>query len=254
MLPLPHQFIIMPMIELSIVVPAYNESARIKKNLEKICQYLLEKGASFELIVVDDGSVDDTADKVEAMSADFPQLRVLKHPHRGKGAAVKAGILAAAGKFILMSDADLSTPIEEMEKLKAAINSGYDLAVGSRRAAGAVLARRQPWLRQSIGKAFGFFTRLLVPTGVLDTQCGFKLFAAAAAKKVFSLQKIDGFSFDIEILALAKRLRFKTAEVAVLWRDEKGSKVRPLRDLPAVIREILKLRLRLWKRGEIDCA
>jgi len=239
------------MAELSVVIPAYNESRRITRSLERIRQYLAQKGASFELIVADDGSVDDTAYLVESLSASIPELRVLKLRHQGKGAAVKAGALEAKGQYILMCDADLSTPIEELEKLEAALKQGAALAVGSRRATGAVLARRQPWLREAVGVAFGFFTRLLIPTGVIDTQCGFKLFPAQVARKLFPLQTINGFTFDIELLALARKLGFKISEVPVVWEDAEGSKVKPVRHLPEVIREVWRIRLSLWRRKDL---
>jgi dolichyl-phosphate beta-glucosyltransferase len=239
------------MIELSVVIPAYNESNRIKKTLEKVRQYLVQKGAGFEIIVADDGSVDDTVDIVDNLSASIPELRLLKLRHHGKGGAVKSGVMEAKGKYILMCDADLSTPIEELEKLQQALSKGFSIAVGSRRASGAVLAKRQPWLRQAMGQAFGFFTRGLIPTGVLDTQCGFKLFSGEAAKKIFALQTALGFAFDIEILALAKRLGFGIAEVPVVWEDAEGSKVNPVRHFPEVAREVLQIRLNLWRRKDL---
>jgi dolichyl-phosphate beta-glucosyltransferase len=237
--------------ELTVVMPAYNESRRIARSLEEIKHYLSGRGTRFELIVVDDGSVDDTAYLVESLSARLPELRVLKLRHQGKGAAVKAGMLDAKGRLILMCDADLSTPITELKKLEAALKQGADLAVGSRRAAGAVLARRQPWLREAVGVVFGFFTRLLIPTGIIDTQCGFKLFPAEVARKLFPLLTVKGFTFDIELLALARKLGLRVAEVPVVWEDAEGSKVKPLRHLPEVISEIWRIRLGLWRRKDL---
>jgi len=241
----------MLMIELSVVIPAYNESKRITRTLARVREYLSGRGASFELLVADDGSVDDTADMVDAAGAAFPELKLLKLKHRGKGGAVKAGVMESRGKYVLMCDADLSTPIEELAKLKDALNQGFDLAIGSRRARGAVLARRQPLLRQSIGLLFGFLTRRIIPTGVLDTQCGFKLFRGEAARKLFALQTASGFAFDLEILALARKLGYKIAEVPVVWEDAEGSKVKPMRHLPEVMREVCRIRLNLWRRKDL---
>jgi len=216
--------------------------------LRRVRDYLSARGISFEIIVVDDFSEDQTGEKVERISADFPELKLLRlSSHQGKGAAVKAGILAGEGQFILMTDADLSTPIEELEKMETAVKPGFDLAIGSRRAAGAKIVRRQPWLRQNIGLAFGFLTGLIVPTGFKDTQCGFKYFKKEAAKKIFPLQTAVGLPFDLEILAIAERLGYKIVEVPVSWQDAEGSKVRPIAHLPRVIREVLKIRWNLWR-------
>jgi dolichyl-phosphate beta-glucosyltransferase len=239
------------MVELSVVIPAYNESRRIERTLERIREYLKAGGKNFEVIVADDGSSDDTVALVQKMVEKFPELILLKLSHQGKGGAVRVGALSAKGKFILMSDADLSTPIEEVQKLKAALEKGNDLAIGSRRASGAAIKKHQPWLRQTVGLMFGFFTRRIVNTGVLDSQCGFKLFPAGVAKKLFTLQTSNGFCFDIELLGLARKMGLKIAEVPVVWEDAEGSKVSPLKHLPAVVLEILQIRINLWKRGKL---
>jgi dolichyl-phosphate beta-glucosyltransferase len=229
--------------DLSVVIPAFNEENRIGRTLSRVREYLAGRKLDFEVLVVDDGSRDRTADEVGKIAAEFPQLKLLRLPkNQGKGAAVKAGMLGAEGRFLLMTDADLSTPIEELTRMEQALAAGYDLAIGSRRAAGAHIVKHQPWLRQTIGVAFGFLTGLIVPTGVADTQCGFKYFRAEAAKKIFPLQTVNGLPFDLEILALAEKLGFKIIEVPVDWYDAEGSKVRPLAHLPRVIREVLKIR------------
>jgi len=231
------------------VVPAFNEAERIEESLRTIYQYLSSLGKDFEIIVVDDGSEDDTAQKVKNLRKEIPQLRLIElKPHQGKGGAVKAGMLEARGELILMSDADLSCPITELEKLQQAIKNGADLAVGSRRISGAQLLRHQPWLREKIGLAFGFFTRKLIPTGILDTQCGFKCFKREVAKSLFSLQTTRGFCFDLEILAWAKRLGYQVAEVPVVWEDMPNSKVKPLRHFPQVVWEVFKIRRELFRR------
>lgn len=235
--------IINRMKDLSVVIPAYNEESRIERTLKRIQEYLSGRKLAFEVLVVDDGSRDGTARKVEGIRASFPELKLLRLPaNQGKGSAVKAGMLAAEGKFILMTDADLSTPIEELARMEQALGDGFDIAIGSRRAQGARVVKSQPWLRQNIGVAFGFLTGLVVPTGFEDTQCGFKYFRAEAAQKIFPLQTVKGLPFDLEVLALAEKLGIKIIEVPVDWYDVEGSKVRPIAHLPRVIREVLKIR------------
>jgi len=239
------------MIDLSVIIPAYNEAGRIKDSLNRIREYLRTKPISFEIIVVDDGSKDETGKLVQEMIAEFSELKLIHLPiNQGKGFAVRTGMMEAKGRLVLMSDADLSTPIEELEKLVQAIEQGADVAVGSRRAKGAVLLKHQSWFRQNIGLAFGFFTRMIVPTGVLDTQCGFKCFKREASKKLFSLQKSTGFAFDLEILALAKKLGFGIKEVPIKWKNSESSKVKPFRHLPAVVKEVIKIRINLWRGGK----
>jgi len=236
------------MMELSVIIPAYNEASRIRDSLNRIKNYLRTKQMNFEIIVVDDGSEDGTGRLVQEMIAGFSELKLIHLPfNRGKGFAVRAGMMEAKGKLILMSDADLSAPIEELEKLVQVIEQGADVAVGSRRAKGAVLLKHQSWFRQNIGLAFGFFTRIILPTGVLDTQCGFKCFKADVAKKLFSLQKSTGFAFDLEILALARKLGFGIKEVPVKWKNSESSKVKPFRHFPAVVKEVIKIRINLWR-------
>ena len=238
--------------DLSVVVPAFNEAERIEANLRTIHQYLSSKGVNFEIIVVDDKSEDNTVQKVKELMREIPRLRLIElEEHQGKGGAVKTGILSAKGNLILMSDADLSCPITELEKLQQAIKNGADLAIGSRRIPGARLIRRQPWLREKIGLAFGYFTGKLIPTGVLDTQCGFKCFKREVAKTLFSLQTSRGFCFDLEILAWAKKLGYRIAEVGVVWEDKPQSKVKPLRHLPQVVWEVFKIRRELFRRREV---
>jgi len=233
---------------LSIVIPAYNEVKRIQGTLSRIQNYLKSRNIDFEIIVVDDGSEDGTGLEVEKKQKEIPELKLIRLlKNQGKGWAVRAGMLEAEGDYILMTDADLSTPIEELPKMEQAIKDGYDLAIGSRRASGARIIKRQPWFRQNIGVAFGFFTGLIIPTGFIDTQCGFKYFKKQAAKKLFPIQTTKGLPFDLEILALAQRLGFRIVEVPVSWQDAEGSKVRPIAHLPRVIREVLKIRWNFFR-------
>lgn len=233
--------------ELSIVIPAYNEKVRIESTLEAIIGFLEERGIDGEVIVADDGSDDGTAESVESLGHG-DRLRVIRlGENRGKGAAVRAGMLAAKGDYILMSDADLSTPIEDIDRLLSHVKGDYDIAVGSRQLAGAQLIRRQGLIRQTVGLAFGSLTRMIVRTGVIDTQCGFKCFRSDAANRLFSRMRINGYCFDIELLAVARLWGMRVKEVPVRWENKEGSKVNVIRDLPRVTREILKIRLNLGR-------
>jgi len=231
--------------ELSIVIPAYNEVGRIESTLERIIWFLDERGIDGEVIVVDDGSDDGTAVRVEGLNKDN-RLRVIHlEANQGKGAAVRAGVLEAQSDYILMTDADLSTPIEDVDRLVSHVKGGYDIAAGSRQLAGAEIIQRQRLDRQTMGLAFGALTRLIVSTGVIDTQCGFKCFRSDAAKRLFSRMRINGYCFDIELLAVARLWGMRVAEVPVRWENKEGSKVNVIRDLSGVIREILTIRLNL---------
>jgi len=212
--------------EISIVIPAYNEEKRIGKTLERVYEYFKKKKTEFEIIVVDDGSNDRTVEIVEKFSSDKKEIRILKHEkNMGKGKAVKTGILDAKGNLILFTDADLSTPIEEFEKLKKKIENGYDIAIGSRALKGSKIVIPQPFYRRIIGRIFPLLVRLIVIKDFKDTQCGFKLFKKEVAKKIFSQLKTEGFAFDVEVLARGKKENFKIAEVGVLWYNSPESKV-----------------------------
>ncbi len=227
------------------MIPAYNEVGRIGGTLEEIFAFLDARGIDAEVIIADDGSTDRTAEKAAAMDRGG-RLRVVRlEANRGKGAAVRAGMLEAGADYILMSDADLSTPIEEVDKLLDLVRGGYDIAAGSRQLAGAELIRRQGLVRQTVGLAFGFLTRRIISTGVIDTQCGFKCFRRDAAKRLFPRMRINGYCFDVEVLAVARLWGMRVVETPVRWQDKAGSKVRVLRDLPRVAAEILRIKLNL---------
>jgi dolichyl-phosphate beta-glucosyltransferase len=230
--------------ELAVVVPAYNEEARLGPTVQRIIEYLEGRGTDWQLIVSDDGSTDRTVAVAEAAAAGNPRVRVIAlGRNRGKGAAVRAGMLAARAEKVLFSDADLSTPIEEVEKLELALLDGADVAIGSRAVAGADIRVRQHPARELMGRTFNAMVRTLVMGGIKDTQCGFKLFTAAAARDLFSRATIDGFAFDVEILWLA-RGRYRIAEVPVVWRHIDESKVSPGIDAARMLIDIVKLRLR----------
>ena len=235
---------------LSIVIPALNEERRLPETLaiiERWCQLNLERA---EIIVVDDGSADRTADVARELGARCQPsvtVRVLRNAlNRGKGASVRAGVLSAAEPYILMTDADLSTPIEEMEKLAAAIEDA-DVAIGSRAARGADIQEHQPFHREMMGKTFNKLVRLLVTGGIRDTQCGFKLFRREVAQQIFSRTRVDRFAFDVEAIYVARRLGYRIEEVPVVWRNSPASTVDPLRDAARMFLDLFRIR-RLHRR------
>ena len=228
---------------LSVVIPAYNEEARLEPTLREVIRYLAAKVAHFEVVVVDDGSSDGTTDVVRRVAADEPRVRLVElEKNAGKGAAVRAGMLAATGEAILFSDADLSTPIEELPKLERALAGGADIAIGSRAAAGADIRVRQHPIRELMGRSFNLMVRLSGLEGLRDTQCGFKLFSRRAARDLFSRSTVDGFAFDVEILVLA-RGRYRVAEVAVVWRHVEESKVSPGSDAARMFLDLIRIRM-----------
>jgi dolichyl-phosphate beta-glucosyltransferase len=218
-------------VQLSVIVPAYNEAKRIGTALEKIPAYCRSLGGSYELLIVDDGSDDKTAEVVRAAATRDGHIRLLSHAERcGKGAAVKTGVLASSGSLVLFSDADLSTPIEEFDHLRRALDEGYDIAIGSRVADGARIEVRQNLVRQTMGQTFNGLIRLLLVQGFKDTQCGFKLFRQNAALSIFARTRITGFAFDVEVLVIARQHGFKVKEVPVVWRNAPASKVQIILD------------------------
>jgi dolichyl-phosphate beta-glucosyltransferase len=230
---------------LSVVVPAYNEEQRLGETLPVIWNYLHARFPEFELIVVDDGSCDGTPQVVEAFARDREGVRLVSYgPNRGKGHAVRTGILEAGCELVLFCDADLSTPITEVESLIAGIDAGWDIAIGSRAVRGAQLEVHQPWYRELAGRSFNKLAQLLATPGLQDTQCGFKLFHRSAAREVFGRVTEEGFSFDIEALYLATRLGYAVVEVPVRWMHREGSKVRLLRDATRMFLALLRIRRR----------
>ncbi|MEW6542301.1 MAG: dolichyl-phosphate beta-glucosyltransferase [Nitrospirota bacterium] len=238
-------------ITLSVVIPAYNESARIAPYLAGITAYFSRRHVPYEVLVVDDGSTDGTASLVEKFGTDEPAVRVIRLARNsGKGCAVRTGMLQARGALRLMADADGATPIQEWERLEAAIRDGADLAIGSRPLAYrdpryTVLVRRH---RSLLGNLFNRVVQRLGVPGIADTQCGFKLFRAAVAQALFSVARIDGYGFDLELLYVAQRRGYRIAEVPINWADQPGSKVRVLRDGLRMFRELLAVR-RNYARG-----
>ena len=208
---------------LSVVIPAFNEAQRLPGTLEKLRLHLDARGAPYELVVVDDGSSDATA---EAARAARGPVKLLRHEqNRGKGHAVRAGMLAARGELRLMTDADLSTPIDELARLEAAVASGFDVAGGSRAVAGARIEVHQPFYREAMGRLFNRLVQALLLPGLEDTQCGFKLFTDQAATTAFSACRLDGFCFDVEALYVARRRGMRIAELPVVWRNDAATRV-----------------------------
>ena len=230
---------------LSVAIPVYNEERNIGESLRRIAAYLSLGNAGWEVLVSNDGSVDRTCGVVETYAKEHPEqtIRLLSsHPNRGKGYAVRQGVLAARGRYVLVTDADLSAPIKESEKLVRALEKGADIAIGSRvvRAPGCDV--QQSFKRRLSGRIFNGFVRSLVLPGIRDSQCGFKCFKNEVAKKLFSEQKLDGFSFDVEVLYLARCLGYKIAEVPVMWAQAPGSKVNLMRDSFVMVGDLLKIK------------
>jgi dolichyl-phosphate beta-glucosyltransferase len=235
--------------KLSVIIPAYNEAQRISPTLERVSGYLGAGTHDVELLVVDDGSADETPALVREWSARQPMIRLLRNGvNMGKGASVRNGILASVGEQVLISDADLSTPIEEIEKLRAALHEGYDVAIGSRGLRGADIALRQPWYREYMGKTFNLLVKLLLFRGIEDTQCGFKLLRREAARNIFSRCRVRGFGFDVEALFLARKMGYRIKEVPIRWENSPASKVRIPRDPAFMFLELVMIRLN-WLFG-----
>lgn len=229
----------------TVVIPAYNEADRLPRTLEQVSVFLRAKQAPHEILVVDDGSRDRTAAVAKAFADGHPEVRLLSQPRNlGKGAAVQAGVAAARGDLVLFTDADLSTPIEELARLEQALENGAAVAIASRAVAGSRIEEHQPFYREWMGKSFNFLVRLLLLPGIHDTQCGFKLFRRGAARDLFPRLTILGFGFDVEVLYLAKRMGFAIREVPVAWRNSRHSKVSPVRDAWRMLGDLFRV---LWR-------
>lgn len=228
----------------SIIIPAFNETQRIGASLEKIIAFIHEHKWQAEIIVVNDGSTDNTADIVRGFAAQEPMIRMVENPgNRGKGFSVRNGMLHAAGDVLLFSDADLSAPIYEAKKLLQAIDAGADVAIGSRWITRSLQRERQPLHREVLGRAYNAALQLVLGLHYRDTQCGFKAFTRRAAHSIFPNLKIERWGFDPEILFLAQRLKLKVAEVPVEWAHDGRSKINPVKDGIRMLGEMVKIRL-----------
>ena len=227
----------------SIVIPAYNESTRLGASLEKVLTYVHMQRWDAEVIVVNDGSRDNTAEIVLHSMAKDPIVKLLENPgNRGKGFSVRNGVLNALGRIILFTDADLSAPIEEAPRLLGALDAGADIAIGSRWLRAETQTERQPLHRQLFGRIFNLMLRVSLGLQFADTQCGFKAFKRAAAQAIFPLQRIERWGFDPEILFLARKLGFKVEEVPVLWGHSGGARINPVTDGARMFQEMLRVR------------
>ncbi len=234
----------------SVIIPAYNEGERIEKTLRELVRYLELKFPRYEIVVSDDGSSDDTVEKITRIAETNRQIVLLSHfPNRGKGFAVRQGMLRAVYDAVLFTDADLSTPVEEIEIAVAELARGFSVVIASRRHPESVIARRQNPAREFIGRTFNALVRLMIGMPFRDTQCGFKCFTRSAAKEIFSRARIDRFSFDVEILLIAGAMGYAIKEIPVRWSNAPGSKVRPLRDLATILRELMQLYRARFRRG-----
>jgi glycosyltransferase involved in cell wall biosynthesis len=227
----------------SIVIPAYNESGRLCPTLDELLRYTMRRNWDAEILVVDDGSRDDTAEIVRQYGRQHPQVLLVENPgNRGKGYSVRNGMLHARGDICLFTDADLSSPISEAEKLFAAIAAGADIAIGSRWLRADLQTERQPLYRQLFGRIYNLVLRIFLGLNFADTQCGFKAFRREAAQRIFPLQRIERWGFDPEILFLARKLGFSVKEVPVVWAHSEGTRLSPFRDGVKMFGEVLRIR------------
>jgi dolichyl-phosphate beta-glucosyltransferase len=227
----------------SIVIPAYNESARIPATLNSVIACVRANSWPAEIIVVNDGSTDSTAQLVLEIAVAAPEVRLVQNPgNRGKGYSVRSGILQAVGEIVMFTDSDLSAPIEEADRLFAAIAAGADIAIGSRWLATSRQTHRQPLYRQFFGRCFNAVCRMVMQLPFADTQCGFKAFTRSAAKTVFQLQTIERWGFDPEILFIALKRGFKVVEVPVSWAHDERSRMSYLKDGLQMLRELCSIR------------
>ena len=232
-----------PQCFLSVVIPAYKEELRLRRTLPGLRDYLKRQDYSWEVIVVDDGSPDGTSRVPHEVFGETDSLRVLENPgNRGKGYSVKQGVLAARGEWVLVSDADFSTPIEEFEKLHACLQNDCDIAIGSRALSDSDIGVRQAWYREGMGRIFNVFVQMMVLRGYGDTQCGFKCFRREEAVPIFSQMTVDGFCFDVEFLFIARKRGLKIKEVPVKWRDVLSSRVSMVADPLRMFLDLLCIR------------
>lgn len=238
----------------SIIIPAYNESVRIIPTLDRVLAYIQQRGWEAEIVVVNDGSRDDTAEIVRDYASGSASVRLVENPgNRGKGYSVRNGILHAKGAVVLFTDADLSSPIEEAAKLVDSIHRGSDVAIGSRWLRADLQTTRQPLYRQILGRAFNLALKVVLGLSFKDTQCGFKAFKQQAARDIFGRQVIRRWGFDPEILFLARQLGYKTEEIAVAWAHDERSKINPITDGMNMLLDLFRIR---WNSisGKYDCS
>jgi dolichyl-phosphate beta-glucosyltransferase len=232
-----------PELELSVVVPCYNEELRLPRTVEQIERFLGARGTRYELILVDDGSADGTRKVMDAAAKRNSSVRIeALQQNRGKGRALATGVASARGRLVLVTDADLSTPIDELPKLEAALDAGAGVAIASRAVKGARVEIAQPIYRVLMGKVFNLIVQVVLLPGVWDTQCGFKLFRADVARPVFAALTTDGFGYDPEVLYRAKKSGVRIAEIPVVWRNSAPTKVMAIRSSFDMFKHVVRVR------------
>jgi dolichyl-phosphate beta-glucosyltransferase len=228
---------------LSVIIPVYNEEKRFPKTIVNIVDFLAKQNYESEIIVVNDGSTDKTADLVKSFSLKYPIINLVSYPNnKGKGCAVKKGMLSAKGEKRLFMDVDGSTPVDQVEKLLPYFEQGHEVVIGSRRVKGSQISSDQSWYRLFLGWVFRNMVNIILPLGIIDSQNGFKMFSAKSANEIFGKQTIDGWAFDVQILYIAKRLGYKIKEVPISWTNDKESKV-TLKGMMKMLWEVMKIRL-----------
>jgi dolichyl-phosphate beta-glucosyltransferase len=236
----------LPEIFLSLVIPAHNEENRLPATLQQVFDFLAVQPYPAEVLVVENGSHDRTLQVAQEFAGRYPQLRVMQCPQRGKGLAVRMGMLAARGEYRFMCDADLSMPVSEISRFLPPALSGVDVAIASREAPGAV-RYHEPYYRHLIGRVYNNLTRLLLLPGLQDTQCGYKCFRGAVVGELFTRQTLGGWSFDVEILFIARRRGLRIEEVPITWTYTPGSKVSVIKSALRVAMDLLTIRLNGWR-------
>lgn len=235
--------------KLSVIIPAYNEAERIPHTIRRVHEYLSDVAQDFEIVVVDDGSVDDTREIVKEAAREMPRLRLVTNGvNRGKGFSVRHGFLESNGGYVLFSDADLSTPIEELESFLEEMEKGADIVIGSRSLNDSRIIKRQPIYRILMGRTFNKLVRALTVHGIVDTQCGFKLFRRSTCERLFFAQRVERFAFDVELLFLAAKAGLTVRELPVRWINSPLSKVSVLKDSARMLLDVLRIRLN-WLAG-----
>jgi len=234
---------------LSIVIPTYNEEKRIGLTLQKIQEYLEKQDYNYEIIVVDDGSKDNTWELLKETAQQNEEIYIMRNgENKGKGYSVKKGVLQSHGEYILFSDADLSTPIEEAEKLLSSLLAREcDIAIGSRGLSDSDIQIPQPWYRRTMGRIFNLLVQIIVMRGIKDTQCGFKCFRRRVVYEIFPKQRINGFSFDVEILYIARKYHYRIKEIPVRWFNSPFSHVHPIRSSLEMFLDLIKIKINDWR-------
>lgn len=238
--------------DVTVIIPAYNEQNRIGRTLQAVSDYFLKKDLTRQIVVVDDGSRDNTLSVVQELRKEIGDLTVVGYsPNRGKGYAVRTGVKASQGKYVLFTDADNSTPIEEFDRIYPILKDN-EVVIGSRYTKGSNIVVKQPKHRILIGRLANRLIQTLLLEGIKDTQCGFKAFQCQAAHEIFCRACVDRFAFDIELLSIARLLGFSIKEVPVSWYDSPDSRVRPIKDTLNSVRQLLHIKLNLWL-GRYGC-